>query len=115
MIRESSNERIASTSVTKEKGKEKQVSVYPGTRQPQGRKENIAVPGAQQPQAHGNDEIVTLPPPFSSDVLIEQNRGELLSEEVLHKLFHETCHGQMTSGRGSCIGNIYTHPGGGCR
>ena len=65
------------------------------------------MPGAQQPQAYGNGEIVTLPPPFSSDVLIEQNRGELLSVEVLHKLFHKLCHGQKTSDRGSCIENIY--------
>ena len=64
------------------------------------------MPGALQPQAYGNDEIVTLPPPFSSDVLIEQNRAELLSEEVLHKLFHEFCHGLRTSDRGSCIENI---------
>ena len=62
--------------------------------------------GAQQPQACENDGIVTIPPPFSSDVLIEQRQGKLLSEEVLHKLFHEFCHGQMTSDRGSCIENI---------
>ena len=62
--------------------------------------------GAQQPQAYGNGETVTSPPPFSSDVLIEQRRGKLLSEEVLHKLFHEFCHGRMTNDRGSCIENI---------
>ena len=39
-----SDERIASVSVTKRKGKGKQVSAYPG---------------AQQPQAHGNDGIIT--------------------------------------------------------
>ena len=73
------------------------MSVYPGAQQPQGRKGNTTAQGAQQPQAHGNDKTVTLPPPFSSDVLIEQDRGELLSEEVLHKLFHEFCHGQRTN------------------
>ena len=71
--------------------------------------------GAQQPQAHGNGEIVTLPPPFSSDVLIEQYRGELLSEEVLHKLFHETCHGRRTNDRGYCTENIYILQGDGSR
>ena len=89
------------------------MSVYPGAQQPQGREGNIAVPGAQQPQAHGNDEIVTLPPPFSSDVLIEPYRGELLSEEVLHKLFHDPCHGQRTSDQGYCIENIYIRRGDG--
>ena len=39
-----SDERIVSASVTKEKRKRKQVSAYPG---------------AQQPQVHGNGEIVT--------------------------------------------------------
>ena len=87
-----SDERIASASVTKEKRKRKQVSAYPG---------------AQQLQAHGNGEIVTLPPLFSSDVLIEPNRAELLSEEVLHKLFHEFCHGQRTNDRGSRTENTY--------
>ena len=65
------------------------------------------MPGAQQPQAHGNGEIVTLPPPFSSDVLIEQGWVELPSEEVLHILFHEFCHGRMTNDRGYCTGNTY--------
>ena len=69
--------------------------------------------GAQQPQAHGNDEIVTSPPPFSSDVLIELNRAELLSEEVLHKLIDDLRHGWRTSDRGSCIENTYTFQGDG--
>ena len=73
------------------------------------------MPGAQQPQAYGNDEIITLPPPFSSDVLIEQYRGKLLSEEVLHKFFHEFCYGQTTNDRGYCTGNIYILREGGRR
>ena len=55
MIRETSNERIASASVTKEKRKRRRVSAYPGAQQPQ----EHNVPGAQQPQAHANGEIVT--------------------------------------------------------
>ena len=76
-------------SITTEK--EKQVSAKLGTQQPQ----------------RENDEIVTSPPPFSSDVLIEPDRGELLSEEVLHKLFNEFCHGRKTNDRGSRIENTY--------
>ena len=78
-------------------------------------RETREMPGAQQPQAYGNGQIVTLPPPFSSDVLIEQYRGELLSEEVLHKFFHEFCHGQPTNDRGSCNGNTDILQGDGSR
>ena len=88
--------------------------MYSGAQQPQSR-EKWKVLGAQQPQAHGNGEIVTIPPPFSSDVLIEQRQGELLSEEVLHISFHEFCHGQMTSDQGCCTGNIYILQEGGGR
>ena len=102
-IRKTSNDRIASVSVTK-KEKEK-LSVHPGAQQPQGEERKTSMPGAQQLQAHGNDEIVTLPPPLSSDVLIEQHRGKLLSEKVLHKLFHEFGHGRMTSDQGRYTGS----------
>ena len=51
------------------------------------------------------NEIVTSPPPFSSDVLIEHYRGKLLSEEVLHKLVDDFGHGLRTNVQGSCIGN----------
>ena len=98
-------------SVTKEKGKCQCTWAHSSHRVQEERK----VPGAQQPQAHGNGEIVTSPPPFSSDVLIEQRRGKLLSEEVLHKLFHEFCHGRKTSDRGSCTENIGIRREGGSR
>ena len=62
-----------------------------------------------------NGEIVTLPPPFSLDVLIKQYGGELLSEEVLHKLFHQFCHGQTTNDQGYCSGNTYIRREGGSR
>ena len=52
------------------------MSVYSGAQQPQSMREDKRMPGAQQPQAYGNGEIVTSPPPFSSDVLIEQHRGD---------------------------------------
>ena len=90
-------------SVTKEKGKRQCTWALSSHRVREERK----VPGARQPQAREDDKIETKPPPFSSDVLIEQGRGELLSEEVLHKLFHEFCHGRTTNDRGCCIGSIY--------
>ena len=52
------------------------------------------------------DEIVTSPPPFSSAVLSEYYRGELLSEEVLHKLIDDFSHGLWTNVRRSRIENI---------
>ena len=52
-----SNERIASVSVTKRKGK---LSMYSGAQQPQSRNGQRGMPGAQQPQAHGNNGIITL-------------------------------------------------------
>ena len=72
------------------------MSVYSGAQQPQSGEEQ-SVPGAQQLQAYGNGGIVTLPPPFSSDVLIEPNQAKLPSEEVLHILFHRFGHGRRTS------------------
>ena len=61
------------------------------------------------------DEIVTSPPPFSSDVLIEHYQGKLLSEEVLHKLFNDVGHGRRTNVQGSHSGSSDMLRGGGRR
>ena len=60
------------------------------------------------------NEIVTSPPPFSSDVLIEHYRGKLLSEEVLHKLFDDVSHGRRTNVQGSHIRSSGMLREGGC-
>ena len=112
VVRESSSERIVSMSVTKRKREECQFTRAHSSHRVKGKRN---MPGAQQPQAYGNGEIVTLPPPFSSDVLIEQRRGELLSEEVLHKLFDQFCHGQTTNDRGYYTGNTDILRGDGSR
>ena len=98
-----SSERIASVSVTKDKG-ENIVSTLGRTAATECEKKTRSV-GRSAATDTWNGEIVTSPPPFSSDVLIEQYRGELLSEEVLHKLVHEFCHGRMTNDQGCCIEN----------
>ena len=104
-----SSERIASVSVTKGKGENKRqyTRVHSSHR--------VVTQPCRARSSRKHDEIVTIPPPFSSDVLIEQDWGELLSEEVLHKLFYEFCHGQTTNDRGCCIGNTDIRREGGCR
>ena len=62
-----------------------------------------------------NRETVTSPPPLSSAVLSERYRAKLPSEQVLHKLLHDLCHGLETSVRGSYIKSIEIFRGGGCR
>ena len=57
-IRETSSERIASVSVTKEKGEREKCQCTRARSSHRVQKETSAL-GAQQPQVHGNDEIVT--------------------------------------------------------
>ena len=54
-------------------------------------------------------------PPFSSAVLSEHYRGKLLSEEVLHKLIDNFCHGRQTNDQRNCIKSIEILQGGGRR
>ena len=58
--RKSSNEHIASMSVTKDKEK---MSIYSGAQQPQSRKE-ITSTGRTAAASAREDEIVTIPPPL---------------------------------------------------